>query len=490
MKRSGVGKTWTAVAGTALLALGLAATGCRDDGSSGTFVVVSGSGTSQTNSQSQSSGSFSLVTSDPGGGTILESADGKQRKIAGVFHENVTLASSYTWILDAPVFVGDDAATKANTITIEAGTTILGRGGTPPSMLVIRRGAKIMAEGTASAPIVFTSAQPVGSRAAGDWGGLIINGQAPVNDIGPSGELPFGEGGSGKYGGTDAADSSGTLRYVRVEFAGSVFTSDDELNGIAFQGVGSGTTVDFVQVHKNADDGVEFFGGTVQVKHLVITGCQDDSIDWTSGWTGKGQFLIVQQYPGGGDNGIEADNLEADNDKTPRSAPILSNMTFVGPSDAGAASDIAILLRRGTAAKISNSILTGFNEYGLDIDDSATWNHAYNDAPASYNSLSGNLVVENTFFHDMQLGNFRDDAGDPQLDSVFNTHQANANQLVDPQLTDAQNVSSPDFRPQAGSPVLGTWVNPGDPFFEVVTYSGAMDSTTQWTAGWTTSSQN
>ena len=475
-----------AAAAVTTLAAGLLLTGCRDKGSDGNlFIIAGGSGTSPTTSSTTPAGSFTLIKSDPGGGTILESADGSQRKIAGTFFENVSLEAAYTWILDAPTFIGDSDGSRATILTIEAGTTILGRGGTPPSMLVIRQGAKILANGTASQPIVFTSAQPAGARAPGDWGGLIINGKAPVNNTGSGGELPFGEGGSGRYGGTDADDDSGVLRYVRVEYGGHVFTSDDELNGIAFQGVGRGTTVDFVQVHRNSDDGLEFFGGTVNVKHVLVTGCLDDSLDWTSGWVGKAQFVVLQQWPGGADNGIEADNLEADNTATPRSHPTISNMTIVGPADAGAASDVGMQLRRGTGANVFNAIVIGLNEYGLDIDDTETWNNAYTDAPGGYTTLSGALTIQGSFFFDNALGDFRDDAGDPQTDTAFNGQQTPANSLVDPQLTDPQNTTAPDFRPQTGSPALSGFVDPADSFFTTVTYRGAMDDT-DWTSGWTT----
>jgi len=471
-----------------VLVLGLAAAGCRDDGGGDLVIVTGGGGSGPTSQTNTSPGSFTLVTSDPGGGTILESADGSQRKIAGVFHEDVLLEARFDWILDAPVFIGDEDANRSPTITIEAGTTTFGRGGTPPSMLVIRRNARIVADGTAQAPIVMTSAQPPGSRAPGDWGGLIINGQAPVNDIGPNGELPFGEGGSGRYGGTDANDDSGVLRYVRVEYGGHVFTSDDELNGIAFQGVGAGTEVDHIQVHRNADDGVEFFGGTVDAKYVLLTGCLDDSMDWTSGWTGRVQYVVIQQWAGGADNGIEADNLEAQNDATPRSHPVISNMTIVGPADAGELSDVGLVLRRGTAANVYNAIVLGLNEHGLDIDDQETWDNAYSDAPGSYDTLSGELTLENTFFFANELGDFRDDGGDPQTDTAFDADQANPNTTgTDPQLSDPQNESAPDFRPQGGSPVLGTWVDPGDAFFDAVTFTGAMDDQTDWTDGWTTS---
>lgn len=465
-------------------AAGLIGAGCRGGSDGNLFIVTGGGGSSAPTGSSTTPGTFTLVKSDPGGGTIVQSADGKTRKIAGTFHESTTLEAKYTWVLDAPTFIGDSDSTLTPTLTIEAGTTIQGRGGTPPAMLVIRRGAKIMAQGTPQAPIVFTSTQPVGSRAPGDWGGLVINGRAPVNTIGPGGELPLGEGASGKYGGNDPHDNSGVLRYVRVEFGGHVFTSDDELNGIAFQGVGDATTVDFVQVHRNSDDGVEFFGGTVNARHVLVTGCQDDSLDWTSGWTGRVQFVVLHQWSGGADNAVEADNLEANHGATPRSHPLISNMTIVGPATAGALGKTGMRLRRGTAANISNSILVGLNEWDLDIDDVATWNLAYSDAPGSYNTLSGQLTVENVIFFDAAQGSFADDAADPQKDSVFNGHQTRPNQVaVDPQLT-SLSETTPDLRPKAGSPALALWVDPHDAFFQVVTYGGAMDATTDWTAGW------
>lgn len=482
---------------------GAAVAGC-DDGSDGTLVIVNGSGGGGSNNGGNNGGNnpppsgFTLVTSDPGGGTIVESSDGSTRKIAGTFLNDVTLEAQYAWILDAPVFVGNDAATDTATITIEAGTTIQGRGGTPPSMLVIRRGSRILADGTAADPIVFTSNQPAGSRAPGDWGGLVINGRAPVNNMGTGGALPFGEGGSGTYGGTDPADDSGVLRYVRVEFAGHVFTSDDELNGIAFQGVGSGTVVENVQVHRNADDGVEFFGGTVNVKRLLLTGCLDDSLDWTFGWQGKAQFVVIQQWDGGADMGIEADNNETTNDATPRSRPVISNMTIVGPAGTSGQSATGLLLRRGTGANIHNSIVMELNAAGLDIDSTATFNNAYTDDPGSYTALSGELTITNTiFFQNGASGtaHFRDDAGEPVTDTTFNSQQSPANQVsVDPQLGAPTNESAPNFRPAAAGPAASgvTWDDPGDAFFTPVDFIGGVDDAqaNDWTTGWTTSAAN
>ena len=173
--------------------------------------------------------------------------------LTGTITENMTLTKDNEYLLRGGVFVGDEV--NETILTIEPGVTIYGESATK-GMLTINRNSKIMAEGTREEPIVLTSDKPVGQRSRGDWGGLIINGNAPLN----TGEEAYGEGGTGYYGGNDPNDNSGVLRYVRVEFAGREISPDNELNGIAFQGVGSGTTVEYVQVHMNKDDGVEFFG--------------------------------------------------------------------------------------------------------------------------------------------------------------------------------------------------------------------------------------
>ena len=263
----------------------------------------------------------------------------------------MTKADDITWLLEGPVFVGNDA--DATTLTVEAGVTVYASTAVQDTLLCVTRGAKLEAEGAADAPIVFTPDNDTGVR--GQWGGLIINGKSHLNK---SGGVAQGEGNTGEYGGgatPDLEDNSGTLKYVRVEYAGRLLTTEDELNGIALQAVGSGTTVDYVQVHMNKDDGSEWFGGTVNVKHILVTGIADDSFDWTAGWTGKGQFMIAQQYADAGDRMIEADNSGSSNDALPRSQPTLSNLTLVGQGLDGAG-DTGILLREGTAANISNAV--------------------------------------------------------------------------------------------------------------------------------------
>ena len=388
---------------------------------------------------------------------------GSVETLTGTISNDRTLTNDRAYLLSGTVFVGNGA-----TLTILPGTHVLGESATNGT-LVISQGGKIEADGTRGQPIIFTSDQSVGSRARADWGGLIINGYATINIPGGSG---LGEGDTGAYGGTDDDDSSGTLRYVRVEYAGTEFTPDNELNGIAFQGVGRGTVVDHVQVHFNQDDGVEFFGGTVDVKHVLLTNIRDDSIDWTEGWRGRGQFLVVQQNGAEADQGIEADNNAENNNLTPRANPTLYNLTLIGDPDTneGTESDHGILVREGTAGTFRNFIVTGFKERGIDIDHDATTAQAQSGAL----SFANGIVYNNN-------PNFADDV------TAFTGSIA----VVDPMLVAPYNLLLPDFRPASGSPALDARrvaSPPDDGFFDsTVDYLGGIDPTNDWTRGWTTS---
>jgi len=468
----------------ALCVVATALGGCKDDDDT---IIVQGSG-------------WTTIYTDTGGGNgrVTENPSGTQRAISGTFLASYTMTSGVTWILDAPTIFGNDAGSVNPVLTVQAGVTVLGRGGTPPSMLVIKRGAQISAIGTAVNPIVFTSAQPVGQRAPGDWGGIVINGNATVNETNPQ-----GEGNSGPYGGSNDADNSGTLQYVRVEYAGHIFSSSDELNGVAFQGCGTGTTVNYLQVHRNADDGVEFFGGTVNAKNLLLTGNVDDSLDWTFGWRGKVQFVVIQQYASGGDQGIEADNNGSNNSATPRSNPTISNISIIGPAGTTASSDIGILVREGTGATILNGIVQDMNQSGLDIDGAATgstWDNVYS---TNYSALSGNLIISNVIFYNNVSDFEANDSGDPATESAGNYNTditndgtyANNIQSGTAVLVDPTNQSTPDFRAVTGTAAMTTsWVDPnaGDAFWTTVSFLGAMDDQTanDWTQGWTTSAQN
>ncbi len=272
--------------------------------------------------------------------------------------------NNFYYVLRGAVFVPEGA-----TLNIAAGTRVIGESGSVGT-LIVRRGGRLNALGTREQPIVFTSDQPVGSRSRGDWGGLIINGRAPVNIEGGEG---VGEADTGIYGGDNPNDNSGSLRYVRVEFAGVEFSPDNELNGIAFQGVGRGGTYEFIQVHMNRDDALEWFGGTADIKYAVASNAADDSFDWTFGWSGRAQFIAVHQRADDADNGIEADNNEFNNNLLPRSNPQIYNITLCGdPSTAlGPEAVRAANLRRGTAFTIRNFLVTGFKTTGFQIETTA-----------------------------------------------------------------------------------------------------------------------
>lgn len=398
--------------------------------------------------------------------------------VRGTIEADTTWTAAREVLLEGAVFVASGA-----TLTIEPGTRIYGSSASNGA-LIVSRGGRIMAEGTRENPIVMTSDQPDGDRARGDWGGLIINGAAPLNIPGGTAE---GEGDTGEYGGTNADDDSGSLRYVRVEFAGSEFSPDNELNGIAFQGVGRRTEVDFVQVHFNKDDGVEFFGGTVNAKHVLCTGIADDSFDWTDGWTGKGQFWIAQQRGDDADQGIEADNNGENNDLAPRSDPTLFNLTLIGDpdTDEGDESDIGILLREGTAATIRNSIVMGFKDYGLDVDNAATYR----------NLVDGAIAVTNTIFFGNARGAFDDDSGEPETPPITTAAFAATQPGLltdDPMLGDPYDHADLDCNPAAGSPALTARAAtpPNDGFFDPANYLGACDEDDDWYRGWTTFARN
>jgi len=256
-------------------------------------------------------------------------------------------------------------------LTIQAGAVIYGENATVGT-LIIEQGARIMATGTPNQPIIFTSDALPGTQTRGQWGGVVLNGRAPVNCGTPGGSCE-GEGGSGTYGGNDPDDSSGTLRYARIEFAGHEFSPDNELNALTQNGVGSGTVIEYVQCHRGEDDGFEWFGGTVNDRYIVATDCADDHFDWQVGWRGKVQYGIARPAGDRGDKAIEADNYEFGFDNTPRSNPTLANLTLIGPGAAAAAGTNGIHLRRGTAGTIMNSIITNFRRPGIDLDDDATF---------------------------------------------------------------------------------------------------------------------
>ena len=394
--------------------------------------------------------------------------DGRQVVVLeGKLNADRTLSADYVYLLRGAVFVEGGA-----TLTIEPGVEIFGEQASNGT-LIVAQGSKIVADGTADAPIIMSSDAAIGSRARGQWGGLIINGSAPTNQ-----GVTFGEGDTGAFGGNNPTGSSGVLRYVRVEYAGIEFSPDNELNGIAFQGVGSGTVAEYIQVHMNQDDGIEFFGGTVNLKYALVTGARDDSFDWTDGWTGKGQFWIAQQYGDDADNGFEVDNSSKNNEATPRSAATIYNVTVVG-DPAGPESDNGMLIREGAAGTYANFIVTGFNKIGLDIDGESSIAQA----------KSGALVVKNSIFFENGKGNFGDEKDDDGFDEASYAAD-NGNEEADPGLAAPFSKTAPNFTPGAGANAVSAASPPTDGFFEPVNFIGAVSPSNNWVSGWTTGDQN
>lgn len=273
------------------------------------------------------------------------------------------LTANNAYFMNGTIFVGENTVNTPDAskvkLTIDPGTKIIAEGG--QSALVINRGGKIFANGSAAKPIIMTSSQDDGSldvlNARGLWGGLTINGSATQNTANGFAE---GEGSTGQYGGGTSPnddDSSGSVTYVQVRYAGFPITADDELNTISLQGVGRGTTLDYIHSHNGADDGIEFYGGTVEAKHILVTGYDDDALDWTNGWTGKLQHAVIKATTSG-DNCIEADNLGANPTATPRSNPTISNLTCI-TSTTQKSSGHAFELKAGTAMQMYNSVIGG-----------------------------------------------------------------------------------------------------------------------------------
>lgn len=408
--------------------------------------------------------------------------------ITGVLDEDFELTADKDWLLDGPVAVGEDKTTCVN-LDIEAGTTIFGATG-KRSFLVVHRCSTINAIGTAAEPIVFTSAKEDGERNPGDWGGLLLNGEGLHNQCSDPNDCNVdSEGGeeAGQYGGNDNNDDKGTLEYVRVEFAGDQVTEDDQLNGIAFQAVGSDSVFDYLQIHRNKDDGVEFFGGAAEVKHLIVTGAHDDQIDWTSGWTGKIQHAVAVAGGDLGERGIEADNNEDNNAASPVSQPTLSHVTLIGSPSNGNNAD-GMKLRRGTGANLYSMLVVGWADDCIDIDSNGTYSQAID----PNGDLNGVLTIQNSIIGD--CGNlYKDRTGDGAAftgEDWYETMNGTSNRTV----------TSTDEVVEDRAPFSGAWVSkgvatsggasPNDAWFDAGTHVGGIAPGDNWAAGWIQTAEN
>ncbi len=414
--------------------------------------------------------------------------------VSGSITRNTTWTKNNTYVLDGIVDVTNNA-----TLTIQEGTLVQGSTN-QPSALLIQRDGRIEAAGTQAEPIVFTSINPPGSRAPGDWGGVIVIGESFCNgDLDGSiltADDCFVEGlpdpfDNLVYGGNDPNDDSGTLSYVRIEFAGFELQPTREINGLTLYSVGSGTQIDHVQVHKGSDDGIEFFGGTVDVKFAIVTGAEDDSFDYSYGWSGRGQFWIVQQDQDTGDRGIEADNNEIQNtspdfNNLPLTEPEVYNYTFVGRFPQGVGDDnVGLKIRRGAAGRLFNGIIGGFGSYFLDIDDAATFDNCPTDTDQDP------LRIDNVIGALSGIAPIDPDP-DNELQCVGTAFSSSNPRLVNP-----IDRRDPDFRPRntglVSRPNL-VRTPPINGFFDQVNYLGAVEpgipQSQTWYFGWTDFPQN
>ena len=389
------------------------------------------------------------------------------------------------YMLNGFVYVKNNA-----TLTIEPGTIIKGVSGTKAA-LIIERGSKIMAQGTATSPIVFTSDKPKGQRAYGDWGGLVLCGNAPTNKHDNGTGIGVAEGGIGSnYGGTNAADNSGVLQYVRIEFPGIPLTStaNSEINGLTLYAVGSGTTIDHIQVSYSGDVSYEWFGGTVNCKYLVALRGWDDDWDTDNGYSGKVQFFVSLRDPAVSDqsqsNGFESDNDADGSTLSPYTSALFVNGTVLGPLVTPTTTihtlyRHAIQIRRGSRLSIYNTVFAGWPK-GLFIDG------AKGDSPAQ--ATANVLQIEKSVMSGMTENYVLTSLATTEswyLDASRGNEVKATNDLL--QLTDPFNLTAPNFLPITGSPLLSgasfTNTRLTDSFFTQVTYRGAF-GTTNWTTGW------
>ena len=411
--------------------------------------------------------------------------------IEGNINTDKVLSSTKKYLLKGFVNINAPA-----TLTIPAGTIIYGEKSSKAT-LIINRGAKINAVGTAQKPIIFTSQQPIGQRGAGDWGGIILAGNATINVPGGTATI---EGGTGTiYGGGAAPnddDNSGTLKYVRIEFPGIAFLPDNEINGLTMGGVGRGTTIHYVQVSYSGDDSFEWFGGTVNAKHLIAFKGVDDEFDTDFGFRGKIQFAFGLRDPNiadiSGSNGFESDNDGTGTTNAPRTQPLFSNVTIIGPlttpdfTNYNSNFKRGMHLRRSSLCSMYNSVVIGYPT-GLFIQSSNSANGATADELQIKNSIIAGAKINSGISQ-----NLTTDVAGFDISAWFNTvsfGNRTYNTSAEVGLVAPFNLLNPNPLPSANSPAASGASFGGklqDQFFTATTFIGAFSPTdARWDAGWT-----
>lgn len=418
----------------------------------------------------------------------------EQVEVSGDISANTTWVNTKQYLLRGVVKVKNNA-----TLTIEPGTFVYGApGSTPPSALLITQNGRLNAAGTKSRPIVMTSSQAFGERKRGDWGGLVMLGKAPIN-VGANANPAAGQNAAGTffieglaadadglYGGSDPNHSCGVMTYVRVEYAGSILSPNNELNSFTWGGCGKGTVAHHLQAIYGLDDSFEWFGGTMDAKYLVGGLGADDYLDFQLGWTGRVQFGIFYQSPNDrGNRGIEGDNSEYNNAAEPWSNPTIYNVTFIGSGQPGfdEADSPGIFLRRGARATVNNAVVVDFFSAGVSLADANTQAQA----------TAGNVKMDGILLWDNNKGanGANTLAGQIVNAPTLQYAQSNANArnfvVANPQMLRIREYSDPNFHAMFGSPIFRAgWVSaPDDGFFDQdVTFTGGMGDE-DWTEEWT-----
>ena len=368
---------------------------------------------------------------------------------------NVEWTADNEYVLNGLVFVSEGSS-----LTIQPGTVIKGKPGQGEnaSALVVARGGKIFAEGTADKPIVFT---------------------AEADDVSKPNDLPLDA--RGLWGGDDDSDNSGVFRYVSIRHGGTDIGAGNEINGLTMGGVGSGTVIEYVEVYNNQDDGFEWFGGTVNTKYLVSAFNGDDAFDYDEGFRGKGQFWFVIQDAETGNRAGEHDGGTTPEDGTPYATPAIYNATYIGSGafSTNGDNDVVLKIRDNAGGKYHNSIFTDFAGEAVDIEDLESGE----DSRARLEA--GDLVLAHNIWWGFGAG---EDLASIAPDEFVADHlSANSNQIVDPLLSgiSRRQDGGLDPRPQTGSPSWsGAGTIPNDGFYTQVDYVGAFGNEL-WTSGWT-----
>jgi len=423
-------------------------------------------------------------------------------------NDQVTWTKDNVYLLDGYVYVDSGA-----TLTIEKGTVIKGLAsnhittGDPASALIVVSTAKIYANGTADEPIIFTAEIDdlndffdLDENDRGLWGGVILLGSAPLGNSSPIATIegiPSTESRI-KFGGNNSNDNSGSMTYVSIRHGGAELSPGDEINGLSLGGVGSGTVLEHIEVFANLDDGVEFFGGSPNLKWAIMAFCGDDGFDWDLGYRGSGQFWFCIQALEDGDHAAEMDGAKPDGNAI-YSNPTVYNATYFGTGKNNQqAGGTALLFRDATAGKYYNSIITDFSNKMIQVEDLP----AGSGVDSRKRMEDGELILANNIFYgfgnyttlsaDLNTGyiQYTSGAEDTTCQFLIDHLNNNNNVIADPQIGGISRVPDGglDPRPSASGPAtqsLATY--PSDPFFTPVTYKGAFDpaSNGTWADGWT-----